>query len=502
MSKRITDLIVFVVPTTTEFDEIVNYLETYISQLDYEWALLYLMSNVQPESYAMRKNGLSQCLKHLEGTRRKRFQHSKLYDLLCEWDAKIGGTASDSAKRAWIDQYLKQAQLNGLHLKADRSKTDSLIDSIQAKESKFVDNVAASASSFSRTVLDPELATQLPYNLRLANKDGRSVTVTLEPTLLKHFLTHCGDDRERSNVWHANNVKASMGSDKRFANNILIDEIRFDKRRLANMLGFETHVDCALQDKMATSIGTVNRFVDELHKSTREAYNNDLQSLLRFASDCKEFTGNYLNLWDIPYFVNLTKQYEFRVEHVRSYFPLPSVLNGLFRLLNDRFGIQVLCDEKQSGTGWSSHVQLYRLVHHNEILGSFYLDPYANVRQVQVHQIATRCDSQQTKPISAVLLNFEAPLSQQKTLLDFEDVVLLFRTVSVNVVLPHPSDILSSFLYTKCTILLTNETNCFFFFFLFVSVRFICTVFALRWSVDSSSDTCCNSNCRISPTSS
>lgn len=413
----------------TEFDEIANFLEKYISQLDYEWALLYLMTNLQPSSYALRKNGLTRCMAHLEETREKRFKNRPLYDLLSSLDREL--SSSNAAKRNWIDMYLRKAQLNGLHLKGGhRTKAASLIESIRQRENKFRDNVNTSAGAFRRNVLDPEMAKQLPHNLRAATKDGRSIEVTLEPTLFQFFLAHSANERERWNVWHANNVVASMRTDLKRSNNVLIDEIRFDKRQLAQLLDFDNHVEVALQDKMATSIQTVTRFVQQLHQSTRETFNNDLQSLLRFASDCKEFTSNYMNLWDIPYFVNLTKQYEFRVEQVSSYFPLPTVLSGIFRLLANRFGIQVICDESGNRSAWSPHVQLYRLVHGDQVLGSFFLDPYANVKQVQFHQITGRCASTESKPISALLLNFQAPISGQKTLLDFEDVILLFRTVS------------------------------------------------------------------------
>lgn len=414
-------------------DELTAYLEKHMCHLDYSWAVLNLMSQLKPDQYIMRKNGLAKCSDHMENVRLKRFANTDIYNAMCRWDQDTvdGNDKKLSAEqRKLVDTFLRSAQLKGLHLEEDAARTLELVRTLKEQQVKFSQNVITAGSRFQHILLNPEYASKLPHYLRSNSKDGRSVRLTLEPTIYNHFLKHCDDERERWNVWYANVNKASMVVSKENSNNVLIEEIRESKRNLAKLLGFENYIECVLQDKMADSPSTIKRFVENLHQFSRETYNSDLQSLLRFAENCKTFKSNYLNLWDIPYFVNLTKEYEFRTENVQLYFPFEKVLDGIFEFLSKRFNVEVILDETENQLAWSPNVRLFRLVYQNQVLGSFYLDPYANVRQTQVHQITNRCDSQQLKPLSALLMNFQLPVSGEKTLLSFEDVVVLFRTVS------------------------------------------------------------------------
>ncbi len=65
-------------------------------------------------------------------------------------------------------------------------------------------------------------------------------------------------------------------------------------------------------------------------------------------------------------------------EALRAYFPLPSVLNGLFELANRLFGIIV--KEAPAPTGvWHEDVRYYEVTdaRSGHDLAAFYLDPYS-----------------------------------------------------------------------------------------------------------------------------
>lgn len=79
----------------------------------------------------------------------------------------------------------------------------------------------------------------------------------------------------------------------------------------------------------------------------------------------------FLVLTDLNYFVCRIKQ-----DEIRPYFPLPVVLDGIFALCRDLFGITIKQSDGKAPI-WHKDVQFFNIFDENgkEISG-FYLDPY------------------------------------------------------------------------------------------------------------------------------
>jgi len=72
-------------------------------------------------------------------------------------------------------------------------------------------------------------------------------------------------------------------------------------------------------------------------------------------------------------------------EELRNFFPLPKVVTGIFKLIQNLFDVTIEevkkgADDKQSGQleVWHESVKMFRLVENegNKELGHFYFDPY------------------------------------------------------------------------------------------------------------------------------
>merc|ERR1712107_38066 len=63
-------------------------------------------------------------------------------------------------------------------------------------------------------------------------------------------------------------------------------------------------------------------------------------------------------------------------ESVREHFPLPTVLKGVFSLLEQQFGLTfTLATENESSGVWSPEVSLYRVDENGKEVGHLYVDP-------------------------------------------------------------------------------------------------------------------------------
>ena len=160
------------------------------------------------------------------------------------------------------------------------------------------------------------------------NKDKEGWIFTLDYPSYVPFVTYAEDRDLRK--------KMSLAFGKRgFQNNennneeIILKIVRLKKER-ANLLGYDSHADFVLEERMAQSASIVNQFLDDLH-----------QNALPFAekewNQIEEFANNKLNLknlqkWDTAFVSEKLKQelFDFDEQILKPYFPLPNVLTGLF----------------------------------------------------------------------------------------------------------------------------------------------------------------------------
>ena len=126
--------------------------------------------------------------------------------------------------------------------------------------------------------------------------------------------------------------------------------------------------------KMATAPQQVIQFLDDLAVRARPFAENDLAELKAFAKT--ELGIDKLEAWDFTYAAEKLREqrYAFSEQEVKLYFPEPKVVDGLFRLVQNMFGVAIKAD---AGPVWHDDVKFYRIEKNGQLIGQFYLDLYA-----------------------------------------------------------------------------------------------------------------------------
>ena len=88
--------------------------------------------------------------------------------------------------------------------------------------------------------------------------------VTLEPHILTPFMEHCPDPLLRWNVWRAFRSRGSPGQNKELSTSFNLEEIRFQRRDQAKLLGYGSFADISMETKMAGSVQNVNKMIEDL----------------------------------------------------------------------------------------------------------------------------------------------------------------------------------------------------------------------------------------------
>jgi oligopeptidase A len=125
-------------------------------------------------------------------------------------------------------------------------------------------------------------------------------------------------------------------------------------------------------------------------------------------------------------------RYAFSEQQVKQYFTAPRVLQGLFRMIETLFEVQISEERAQV---WHDSVRFYRIECEGRLVGQFYLDLYARAgkragawmdhargrwrRPDQAGTVQT--------PVANLVCNFAAPVDGQPSLLTHDDVVTLFH---------------------------------------------------------------------------
>ena len=170
-------------------------------------------------------------------------------------------------------------------------------------------------------------------------------------------MQHLKNRDIREKLFRAYISRASNGE---FDNTPIILRILQIKLEMAKMLGYENYAQLSLSKKMAENVDNVLKLTEMLRDKSYEVAQAEIKNLNNFAQE--QGNSSPLELWDIPYWSERLreKKYEFSEEELRSYFPLPVVLDGLFKLAERLFDVKI---EKADGAEevWNSDVGFFKI---------------------------------------------------------------------------------------------------------------------------------------------
>ncbi|GFS96475.1 probable cytosolic oligopeptidase A [Nephila pilipes] len=336
-----------------------------------------------------------------------------------------------------INKHLLESRLSGMdlsdnsykHFQSVMQKLDNHRRNYKAKllesSSKFFQNLEFNdVRNFPRELLkllafDPSNISKGPWRL------------TLDPHIYHYFLKHCDDRMLRWNAYYAYNVRASQTSGAELNNSIEIEEIRHQRSELAKVLGYKNFAELSMKTKMAGKVENVLEMITTLHVKSKQATLKEIKELQVFANR-NGFQHN-LEMWDIPYWQRVHKEDLFCIDDdvVRQYFPLPSVLEGLFNFFHNLFDITIKEHPEKVDT-WHDDVKFYKIYDASgKEVASFFIDPYSRIGEKIIGSWIdvgrNRSDVIGSDPLAYLIFNFHSPSFGKPSLLSFEDLKILMK---------------------------------------------------------------------------
>ena len=239
------------------------------------------------------------------------------------------------------------------------------------------------------------------------------------------------DSRElRQKMYQTYTATGSRGN--QWDNSDIINQLIRLRQRKAQLLGYESFADYAIDPVMAH---TVERAEDLLMQIWRPAVKKVYEEVADMQAYANAHGGSFsIEPWDYYYYAAKVKQekYNFSEEQVRPYFELKSVVNnGIFYLANRLYGITFT--EMKDAPKYNPEVTVYDVRDaQGKHLAVFMTDYYPRATKAQGAWMSEFCseynyEGQSVRPIVFNVASFNPPTKDAPSLLSIDQVETLFH---------------------------------------------------------------------------
>nr|WP_297306646.1 M3 family metallopeptidase [uncultured Flavobacterium sp.] len=300
---------------------------------------------------------------------------------------------------------------------------------------KFGENVLAETNAYQLHITNENDLDGLPEDTKIMakqlaeseNKEGWIFTLDF-PSYLP-FVTYAKNRELRKEIAIAAGKKAFQ--DNEFNNEANVLRIVNLRQQRANLLGYTTHADFVLEERMAQNPTKVLDFLNDLLVKAKPAATKEFEELATFAKNLDNI--EQLEKWDGAYYSEKLKQERFNLddEILKPYFKLENVLNGAFEVANKLFGIRF---EKVSNIDvYHEDVETYEVKdENNNLVALFYADFFPrkgkrNGAWMTSFKPQYIKDGINERPHVSIVCNFTKPTPTKPSLLTFNEVTTLFH---------------------------------------------------------------------------
>lgn len=355
---------------------------------------------------------------------------------------KIKHVYKDKAKHDYseeqimlLDKIYKNFTRNGANLdEKKQSRLREIDKSLSITSLKFGENVLAETNNFELHLTDNDNLKGIPEAVKesakeLAQEKGKEgYTLTLDfPTYIP--IMKFSENRDlRKQLFLGFGSKAFKDNEYNNEENVLeIVKLRLER---AQLLGFDSHADFVLQERMAKSIDNVQTFLDDILEKALPAAEKEIEELKSFALEndrIKDFQK-----WDKAFYTEKLKQKTFDLdeETLKPYFELNQVINGMFEITSKLFNLSF--EKVETIDVYHKDLVTYKVYESDKYLATLFADfhPRAGKRDgawMTTYKDQFNHKGVEERPQVSIVCNFTKPTKDKPSLLTFNEVTTLFH---------------------------------------------------------------------------
>jgi peptidyl-dipeptidase Dcp len=281
----------------------------------------------------------------------------------------------------------------------------------------------ADLAGFSESVL--EMAAQ---TAREKGKPGKWV-FTLKIPSYDPFMkyTQNREMRQKMAFMYANKGFRDNENDNRE----LVKRIVQLRHERANLLGYASHADFVLEERMASNVPTVRNFLDQILTVAKPVANQEIEELTEYANELDGI--EQLERWDFAYYSEKLKKEKFNIddEILKPYFKLENVIEGIFKVSEKLYNLKFV--ERKDIAVYHPEVIAYEVQStDNEHIAVLYADFFPRAgKQGGAWMTSFRGQKKENginhRPHISIVCNFTKSTPTKPSLLTFDEVTTFFH---------------------------------------------------------------------------
>jgi len=266
------------------------------------------------------------------------------------------------------------------------------------------------------------------YIGKLEKTDDGNYVVTLDYPDYVPFMLNADDENARKALEYKYGRRGGEENVK------LLEKTLTLRREIAHLLGYKTHADLKLENRMAKNPKTVFSFLKDLEKKLKPLSRKEDKFMIAYKNEKTGKKSRTLYPWESGYWSNKYRKEHLNLdsEKIKEYFPSQVVIDGMLDLFGNLFGITF---EPVNIPVWHPDVKPFQIKDKQtgELLAYFYMDLYPREGKYKhaacfdlVNGEEKQDGSYQT-PFVAIVANMNKPSATTPSLLKHSEVETLFH---------------------------------------------------------------------------
>jgi thimet oligopeptidase len=227
-------------------------------------------------------------------------------------------------------------------------------------------------------------------------------------------------------------VHDSLAQDK---NVTVLNQMLALRNKIALRLGYKSWDDYQTEIKLAKTGAGAKSYIDNLVSGSQPKFAAEISEMQKMKAADTNDPSAKIGTWDWRYYQNQINKQKYNVdkEALRAYFPFQKVLDGMFAIYQNIFGLKF--EKITAPYKWVDDLQLYMVTDSatNEPLGMFYLDMFPregkfnHFAQFNIVDGKLLPNGKYQRPTVILLCNFPPPSADKPSLMTHTDVETLFH---------------------------------------------------------------------------
>ncbi len=335
-----------------------------------------------------------------------------------------------------LEKTWKSFVRSGANLGAEDKETYSkLSEQLSLLTLQYGKNVLAATNSFTLNLTDEADLEGLPDFVREAavetakSKEMEGWAFDLSAPSYGAFMKYSTRRDLRQKMWMAYNTRATEGEN---SNIELCRQIAESRLKIANILGYETYADYALEERMAKNPQTVNEFIQKLLEPSLPAAKAEVKELYEYAR-ANGFEDSEIQPWDFGFWSEKLKdaRYSINDEQLKPYFRLESCIDAAFGLAGKLYGLTF--EERKDIPVYHPDVKVYDVKDADGVHKAlFYADFFPRTSKrggawMTEFRGQSIVNGVEKRPFISLVTNFTKPTADKPSLLTHDELTTLLH---------------------------------------------------------------------------